>query len=256
MSAPVIPALAASTVNSKWVLEVNTGTTAAPVWAPVGGLKNLAMVTDDANLEDDGRYSDGGYSRMNKTGTGWNGTATVSRAPKVTDLTAYDDAQEYLRNVAQGNLGVAAQAQIRWYEYSSSTSPRVEAYSGTAIVAYNDPGGERTANSEATFTFTGQGALLKITNPFPAAASAPIVYSVSPATGATFLVAGGTVARILGAHFTGVTAVTFGGTAATNISIWSDGEITCVSPAKTAGAQPVIVTNPTGASTAVNVTYA
>lgn len=248
MSAPVVPELAASTINRKWILEADLNfRVSAANFQPIGGLKNLAMVTDDANNEDDGRYSDGGYSRMNKTGTGWNGTATVSRAPKVSDLTAYDTVQEFLRGVAEGNLGSDAEASIRWYEFNAAAnSPRVQAYAGVAIVAYNDPGGERTGNSEATFTFTGQGALLKPVSPFPHAAVVPVVGAFAPAS---LLAAGGTAFQILGAHFTGTTGVTIGGTAVTSFHVWNDGEITGVAAAHSAGTGlPVVVTNATGPS--------
>lgn len=259
MSAPVIPVLDASTINRKWVLEVNTGTTLAPVWTPCGGLKNFAPTTDDANLEDDGRFSDGGYSRMNKTGTGWNASATFSRAPLVSDGTAYDVGQEFLRSKGEGKLGSAAQVGVRFYEFDATAgTPRVQAYSGTAIVQWNEPGGERTGLAEATVTLTGQGALLAISHPYPNAAVVPAIYSVVPASGTTFAAAGGTGFRAVGNHFTGVTGasgVTFGGTNATSYVLWSDGEITGVAPAKTAGPVNVVITNVTGASPAFVVTY-
>lgn len=83
---------------------------------------------------------------------------------------------------------------------------------------------------------------------------APTVTSMTPNTGTT---AGGTAVTITGKDFIGATGVTFGGTAATSVVVVSDTSITCVTPAKTAGAKDVIVTTPAGSGTKTNgFTYA
>lgn len=74
-------------------------------------------------------------------------------------------------------------------------------------------------------------------------ADAPTVTSLSPTTGST---AGGTAVTITGKDLTGATGVTFGGTAATSVVVVDDTHITCVTPAKTAGAVTVAVTTPAG----------
>lgn len=71
----------------------------------------------------------------------------------------------------------------------------------------------------------------------------PTVTSLAPSTGAT---AGGDAVTITGKDLTGATGVTFGGTAATSVVVVSDTSITCVTPAKTAGAVTVAVTTPAG----------
>lgn len=82
----------------------------------------------------------------------------------------------------------------------------------------------------------------------------PEIASLNPATGAA---AGGTAVTITGEDFTGATGVTFGGTAATSVVVVSDTSITCVTPAKTAGAYDVVVTTPAGSDTLTNgYTYA
>lgn len=81
----------------------------------------------------------------------------------------------------------------------------------------------------------------------------PTITSVTPSTGTT---AGGTAVSIAGTNLAGATVVTFGGTTATSIVI-TDTAITCVTPAKTAGAKDVIVTTPDGTVTSVGAfTYA
>jgi|GEM_PF-6529965 len=88
------------------------------------------------------------------------------------------------------------------------------------------------------------------------AAAAPVVTSVSPTAGPT---AGGTPVTITGSGFTGATQVTFGNNPATNLTVKSDTQITCTSPAgTTAGTVHVTVTTSSGTSattTADQFTY-
>lgn len=75
----------------------------------------------------------------------------------------------------------------------------------------------------------------------------PTMTLVSPSSGPT---AGGTAATLTGTNFTGVTGVTFGGTAATNVVVVNDTSITCDTPAHAAGAVSVLATNADGSNTA------
>jgi hypothetical protein len=78
--------------------------------------------------------------------------------------------------------------------------------------------------------------------------------SITPATGTT---AGGTPVVIKGTNFAGVTGVTFGGTAATQVKVVDDSTITCVTPAKSAGAVNVVIADDAANVTASNAyTYA
>ncbi|WP_433542066.1 IPT/TIG domain-containing protein (plasmid) [Streptosporangium sandarakinum] len=80
------------------------------------------------------------------------------------------------------------------------------------------------------------------TKHFPDAA----ITSVTPATGPA---AGGTPITIKGSDFTPGATVTVGGTAATSVVVVDDKTITCVTPAKAAGAQAVAVTTDAGTAT-------
>jgi len=71
--------------------------------------------------------------------------------------------------------------------------------------------------------------------------SAPTITDVSPASGPT---AGSTAITITGTQFQDGATVTVGGTSATSIVVVSDTSITAMTPAGTAGAQDVVVTNP------------
>ncbi len=80
----------------------------------------------------------------------------------------------------------------------------------------------------------------------------PTVSGISPTSGGT---AGGTAVTVTGTGFTaGATTpvVKFGGTNATSVVVVSATSITCVSPAKTAGAHNVTVTTDGGTSTGTN----
>ncbi len=75
--------------------------------------------------------------------------------------------------------------------------------------------------------------------------------SVNPASGAT---AGGNTVTITGANFTGATAVTFGGVAASSFTVVNDTTITAVPSGGSAGSVSIVVTAPT-ASNAANMLY-
>ena len=73
----------------------------------------------------------------------------------------------------------------------------------------------------------------------------PTVSSVSPNSGST---AGGTAVTITGANFVAGAVVKFGGTAATNVAVVNSTTITATTPAGSAGAVTVSVTNSGGQS--------
>lgn len=75
---------------------------------------------------------------------------------------------------------------------------------------------------------------------------APVVEGVEPTDGAA---AGGDTVTVSGSGFEGATSVTFGGVEAASFEVVSDSEISAVTPAGTAGAADVVVTNATGADT-------
>ncbi|MBK7167550.1 MAG: IPT/TIG domain-containing protein, partial [Candidatus Microthrix sp.] len=67
---------------------------------------------------------------------------------------------------------------------------------------------------------------------------------------------GGTLVDIIGADLTGATAVDFGGTAGTGLTVDPSGSLaTVTSPAHTAGPAPVTITTPAGTSNAETFTF-
>lgn len=74
--------------------------------------------------------------------------------------------------------------------------------------------------------------------------TSPSVSSITPSSGPT--VGGTTITNLAGTGFVNGCTVTIGGAAATSVVFVSSTKLTCVSPAGTAGAQNVVVTNPNG----------
>ena len=101
-----------------------------------------------------------------------------------------------------------------------------------------------TGSNSATATLTASGAWIMQMVTFSAASGpVPTVTSVSPNSGST---SGGTGVTITGTNFVSGATVTFGGNAATNVVVVSSTSITATTPAGSAGAVTVTVTNPGG----------
>jgi FKBP-type peptidyl-prolyl cis-trans isomerase FkpA len=80
----------------------------------------------------------------------------------------------------------------------------------------------------------------------------PTVTAVVPASGTT---AGGTGVTITGTAFASGATVTFGGTAATNVTLVNSTSITATTPIHAAGAVDVVVTNPGGLTSTLTNGY-
>lgn len=237
--------LGASTTVRKWYLDVNTGTTVAPVWTGVFGITDFK-----ANLsptwKDTSDFDSGGDKSSTATAREWGVEFKVVRKSTTADPTAYDPGQEALRAKAE-LLGLSNSIEVRYYEMEAG-GPRVEAYFGTVGVEWSPEGGAMEDIDGVSVKLMGQGARTAITHP-DTVASVPVIYSATPLTGGT---AGGTMVTIRGTGFTGTVAVTgvkFHGTNATSWIVVDDDTIVATTAARAAGAGPIIVTNATGPST-------
>jgi IPT/TIG domain/Bacterial Ig domain len=97
-------------------------------------------------------------------------------------------------------------------------------------------------SATATLSSAGPWVMQMVTFSF-SPGTAPTVSDVSPNTGPT---AGGTAVTITGTNFVTGATVTFGGTPATNVQVLLGTQITATTPAGSAGAATVTVTNPGG----------
>lgn len=255
MPTPTFPSLGASTLVRKWIVEVNTGTTAAPIWKMLGGVNANQFNPDTASFEDDSDMQSGGAGSQTKTAGNSGVTMTVLRKVK-SDGISYDDAQEFVKAKAINKYGPANSVTLRISEFDPAGGPRVDAYMGNFGAGWEYVGGGNTSLDSVTLTFVGQGACAVISHPYSTTAVVPTVTLVDR----TLLVAGGTVAKIFGTGFTGTTAISVAGNSVAS-GAWNvdnDAQITFAAPAHASGTNlPVIVTNATGASPTANVaTYA
>lgn len=119
----------------------------------------------------------------------------------------------------------------------------LNSYASVALAykAFAASGASGTFSNTVGGTGSGIGIALAFQPPPPAT-----VTSVSPAAGG---LSGGTTVTIEGTGFTADCTVDIGGAAATSVVVVSATQITCVTPARTAGAKTVTVTNAGGDGT-------
>jgi hypothetical protein len=192
-------------------------------------------------------YEGNGWTAKEVTLQDWSLVVKVNRQSNTSNV--LDPGQQLL--IARiGQFGTAARIYVRWYDNQGRAD---QAWSGYAIVEMSNSKTGVADLDEDQFTFTGDGILAPIANPY-AASAVPVILSVSPSGAAA-----GALITILGQGFTGTvptTGVKVGGVNATNWVVQSDTSIVATMPAGSAGSAPVIVTNATGASAAFPYTRA
>lgn len=237
--------LGAATTVRKWYLDINTGTTAAPVWTGVFGITDFKPSLSPT-WKDTSDFDSGGNKSSTATAREWGVEFKAMRKSTSAVPTVYDPGQEALRLRAE-LLGLGNSIEVRFYEMGPG-GPRVESYQGTVGVEWGPDGGAMEDTDGVSVKLMGQGARTTPAHPATVAV-VPVVYSFLPVTGPA---AGGTSVAIKGSGFTGTVAVTgvkFGGTNATNWSVVDDNTLVATAPAHAAGAVAIVVTNATGPST-------
>jgi hypothetical protein len=163
MPDPISTQLGASTLVRKWLLEVNTGTNAAPVWTVVRGVQDFKP-TVSHTTQDDSDFDSNGWKSSTVTAIEWSVDLKVAR--KLDSNGGYDAGQEFLR--AKGTkTGLDATAQIRFCEVHNG--PRIEAHEGTATVSWSPDGGGMDALDTVAVMLGGVGIRKEIAHPYPAA---------------------------------------------------------------------------------------
>jgi len=142
----------------RFKVDINTGTAGTPVWTTLMGILELAPPKVDPVIQKSADYDDEGWGGNQVTGNDWSMEATVRR--KLSAAGMYDPGQEYLRS-RKGKTGADALAQMRCYERDGG----VEAYSGWAVIGWEDDKGKPEDTASAKISFTGDGPLLDIANP-------------------------------------------------------------------------------------------
>lgn len=224
-------------------MKVDVSTIADPTtWVPLKGLNDFAAPVNPT-LQPADDYDSDGFSSFEKTMQGWVATA---KARRLTNAGVFDPGQELVR-LANLQFGDGNRLNVRWYDRHGAP----EAYQGVALCGFVASKTGVADLDEATMTFTGDGVLAAIANPF-SADTVPVLLSAGPSA----VAAGGQV-QIYGSGFTGTiptSGVKFGATNATSWIVVSDNLIVAVMPAGSAGAADVKVTNAAGASAALAYT--
>lgn len=213
-------------------------------WINLKGIEDLSP-SENATLQPADTYDTNGFNSFEKTMTGGKLVAKVLR-PTTAGIPS-DPGQELARTT-RFQFGTAARLYVRWYDRNGGT----EAYSMQAIVDWNQSKSGVADLDEVTITFTGDGVISQIANPF-AALAVPVLTGFLPLSGAAV----GTMLTIIGTGFAGTTGaagVKVGATNVTSYIVQSDSQIVAIMPAGSAGATTVTVTNPIGASIATPYT--
>ena len=155
-----------------------------------------------------------------------NGATTGGTAVTITGTNFAAGATVTFGSAAATNVAVVNSTTI------TATTPAGSAGAVTVTVTANGQSGSLAS----AFTYIGQ----------------PTVSSVSPNSGS---ISGGTAVTITGTNFTAGAAVTFGSAAATNIVVVNSTTITATTPAGSAGAVTVTVTNVGGQSGSLATAY-
>ena len=246
-----IPLPAGTTLGKSFEhgIEVNLGTRQAPDWQSIRRITGFAP-TYPATTTDQATYDDGGAPNEAVSGRGFAAAFQVQgNRNQNTGL--------YLRELeailaAGKRKGDAATLDVRWYHKPFTGEPNpTDAGRATVRVEVTRQNTGNAENEVYSVSFTGQGEFEEIANPFTGwdPTTAPVIRSVGPALRGT-----GELVTITGDGFLDATAVSIGGEPAEDFTVVAASTIVAVLPADTAGAAPVIVTGPAGASAAFDYT--
>lgn len=256
MSAPVINPSGDQTAHRLLTTDVNLTdpvNSSSPIWTTIQYVEDNDFNPDDAVMAESGVFGDGGWGNQDKLGATWHATLTVNHmSVPGNNPPIYDPTHNFLETLSVARFGAANRGQFRFYDWDVNdatglVTPRGQAYMGFASVKWPGYGGGGTTDKrQVAVELQGKGPLYKISHPYPLAGAVPNITSKTPSTG--LLAAGGQIVKLFGDHFSTVTGITVGGTAAV-FDVISDGRIDLVTPAHAAGAVALVVTNPTGPST-------
>ena len=143
----------------------------------------------------------------------------------------------YFASGATVKIGGVAATNVAVVNATTITATTPANTPGTASVTVTNPDGD-SATLAAAFTYLA----------YPP----PTLSSIAPAAGT---INGGTAVTLAGSNFLSGATVKFGTVAATNVVVVNSGQITAVTPANSAGAVNVTVTNPDAQFSTLNSAY-
>ncbi|MBN9321677.1 MAG: IPTL-CTERM sorting domain-containing protein [Delftia acidovorans] len=228
------------------VTITGTGFAAAPGTGAVRFGATTATYTINSNTQITATAPAGSAGTVDVTVTTVGGTSATSAAdqftyvpaPTVTSISPTSGPQAGGTTVTLTGTNLSGATAVTFgataatgFTVNSATqiTATAPAGTGTVDVRITTVGGTSATSAADQFTYV----------------PAPTVTSVSPASGSSI---GGTTVTLTGTNFTGATAVTFGGTAATGFTVNSATQITATAPAGSAGTVDVRVTTTGGTS--------
>lgn len=148
----------------EFALDVNLGTTGAPVWQQVRGSSALdpqvTPVTKEAAT-----YDEKGAPKLVKVSESWTLGGTIQQR-RLPDGSFLPEVERLLGLAGPDAVGTLGTGHFRWYDNPADGEPNpTEAYEGFATVQMNR---QSTGNDDIggwTLTLTGQGRRTRITNP-------------------------------------------------------------------------------------------
>lgn len=150
-----------SLLASAWAVDVNTGTTAVPVWTPLKGMTSFKE-TIESSKEDDSDFDSEGWGSDEITQRKWKLETEGKRKRDADNEATFipDPGQQAL--LEAGNLvGVGSDIEIRYYRRDGAP----EAWQGRVSVEYGGGGGAVTALEPFNVMLNGKGERTSITNP-------------------------------------------------------------------------------------------
>ncbi len=141
------------------------------------------------------------------------------------------------------NFEVSGSSVVTGVAFGANAATSISVLSSTSLTCV-PPAGAGTV--DVTVTTSNGTSPTSSADQYVYFSPVPTVTSLGTTSGTT---AGGTAVQVNGTGFLGATGVKFGTTAATSVVVVSDTEITCVSPAGSAGSVDVTVTTGGGTST-------
>lgn len=148
-------------------LDVNTGTTAVPVWTPVRRISAF-QPTPSAITQDAQTYDDLGAPNSDVTGWGWSLSFNAQVNRSLTTGRYLEEIEALLGRTRPSSKGEGAVIEVRWYHKPETGMANPDdAGQGVGTVSYTrqNTGAEGSIEVFA-FTITGKGPYEQIDNPF------------------------------------------------------------------------------------------
>jgi hypothetical protein len=135
-------------------LEINTGTTAVPVWVHIGGITNISP-SQDSTKTDDGHFDSGGRAKHSVVERG--DSFQVDMLYLEDDAGVRDPGQQALLDISR-QIGNAGKTEYRYIYPNGTDAVTFRASADMAL-----PGGGKTDNANMSVTVTVDGDITDIT---------------------------------------------------------------------------------------------